>query len=336
MRPRALLAVGIGVGIAFLACSAERKGQLVIAVTTDMRPGEDFNRVEIEIVAGNDRRTEKLGDLGGTTKLPFTISIVEGTAPAPEVHVRIATGLATPASSTFLGDVRTVHELTANVPSDRIALARMHLDWLCTGAAELRGGAPASTCPTGQTCSAGSCIDWGHDTSTLPTYVEEDVFGGTAAASAAGECFDTVRCFAAGEMADVDLATCSIARAAGDAVNVALVPGPDEKGGICGTEACFFPLDEGERFGFRFAGTRIQLPFEACRRLAGTSSSRKRLLGVARTTACPTKTVRMPTCGPWSSARGGSYTDQAPSPIGYRDASVDSSADATASPDAGQ
>jgi hypothetical protein len=294
----------------FLSCQAEPKGQLMIAVTTDMKPGTDFDAVEVEITAGSDRHAQRFDEAGGTLKFPFTMAVVEGTSPSPEIHVRVVT----------TGLNRNVHELTAVLPSDRIALARVHVDWLCSGV----------TCETGQSCSGGLCFDWTRDSGALPTFAEPEVFGGRTFAEGDGACFDTVNCFASGQMVDVDLDTCSVARPASDALNVALVPPPGRPTGICGSEACFVPLDANERFGFRIAGTRIHLPFEACTRIRDG-----RLLGVATTLSCPTKTVKSPTCGPWSSARGGLYTNQAPAPIGYRDASADAPTDANVLPETG-
>ena len=336
-----LVVVGVAAiaagGLTLPACKDEAKGQLIVAVTTDMKPGDDFNRVEVEITAGTDRRTERFNDVGGTLKFPFTIAIVEGSTPGTEVQVRVVTGLASPGSQTFLGEPRTLHDIAAVVPSDRIALARIHVDWLCVDSADVLGGSVASRCKVGQqTCVGGTCLDFVRQGAALPTFDERAVFGWRTAGEGDGTCFDTVRCFAAGAMTDVELETCTLARPAGDAVNVALVLPPGERMGICGTEACYLPLDIDARHGVRVAGTRLQLPFEACRRLAGTSTtSQRRLLGVAVTSACAAKTVETPTCGPWSSARGGAFTEQAPSPRGYRDADVRDAMDAADSGDAG-
>ena|GEM_PF-979391 len=72
-----------------------------------------------------------------------------------------------------------------------------------------------------------------------------------------------------------------------------------ESSGICGTSACWVPLDAHSPEGWRLQTGRIMLPSAVCDRLKDG-----RILSVAVTTACETKTSNIPLCGPWSSVPG--------------------------------
>lgn len=324
MSARRFLIGGIAIGLAATAamhagCKSTPKSELMIAVTTDLTPGKDFDRLQIEVVSGNNpkqtRRFEEIGSQGLLT-FPFTFALVEGTEDT-DVQVRILAGSSAGVESE-VGSPLLIREIVTRMPKEGISLLRVHLDWLCLGAAKARADrSVVSSCDRGLTCIAGRCADWTVDSSKLPAFDERDVFGGTSSAAGDGDCFDTARCFGSGFMAQVRKEDCSIAPPAGGAgTNVALVPVPGA-GGVCGSAACFAPLDSDGNQGWERRGERIVVPPPACERIGATSGGQRALVGIAVTTTCNTKSQRLPTCGDWSSARGNAATFFVGPPAGY-------------------
>jgi hypothetical protein len=333
VRLATLAAIGGAVVVAVVAtsCKPDPKGALVIAVDSDHTPGVDFDRFQIQITSSNsnDKYDNPVDELGrpGLLTFPTTLSIVSNDDPSTSVHIRVLTGRAS-GGGTRVGAPRTLREVVTNVPADRVALLHLTIDWLCVGAAKPEpDGYVEGLCPEGLTCIAGQCVDWTIDAATLPAYDESEVFGG-GSRRGDGECFDTLACFSQGAIADVSLDDCSVALpAGGPGANVALVLAPSE-GGICldaTNGPCLVPLTSGAREGYRVAGDRALLPRAACDRLAEAPDVRK-VIGVATTAACATKTERLPTCGPWSPYRRALGAEGAPagySPPPPRDAGHD-------------
>jgi hypothetical protein len=324
--PAALLAIG-----AVASCKPDPKGALVLAIDSDHAPGIDFDRFQIQISSSNskDKYDNLVVELGrpGLLTFPTTLSIVTNDDPSTSVHIRVITGKASGGNETQVGKPRTLREVVANVPTNRVALLHLTLDWLCVGGAKAEPDRYVEAlCAEGLTCIAGACVDWSIDSASLPEFSEEAVFGG-GSRRGDGECFDTTACFAAGEMSDVRMDDCSVALPSGIGVNVALVLVPSE-GGICADPAkgpCLVPLTQGAREGYRIVGDRAVLPRAACDRLAEAADARK-VVGVATTGACVTKTQRLPTCGDWSPYR--KPLGPAGAPAGYttpppRDAGAD-------------
>src|SRR5262249_7870274 len=110
-----------------------------------------------------------------------------------------------------------------------------------------------------------------------------------------GSCFDTLACFAGAQVVTPD-ESCTIPTPEGDRsrLNIGLVSARCQ-GGICddGSDTCVVPLDTATPAGWNVIGSRIHLPPAACRKAHG----------VLLSTACPTKTASLPTCGPWSEIR---------------------------------
>lgn len=306
------------------SCSSDAeppKGQLMVTVQTDMPIPKDVDSIRIEIstygnlLFGNDYAVGSSGLL-----IPATLAIVAGEDPSAPVHIRLI--------SRQKNKVRTLREAVTTVPPDRIGILRMPIQWLCDGQAKEVGDQVQSTCPEGQTCVAGRCEDRKIDSKTLETYAPELVFGG-GSGRGDGSCFDTVPCFSQGSGAEVDVSSCSITKPvnAGKGTNVALVmpPGSD---GICGPDACLIPLDGESPEGWRTENGQIALPPAVCDHLEAG-----KIVAVAVTTACETKTTRVPTCGPWSSVteQPGSFDAGAPDVEELRkDASVDVEPDVVA------
>jgi hypothetical protein len=212
-----------------------------------------------------------------------------------------------------LGKVRVLREATVTVPTDRVAMLRMPLNWLCyddvadvlSDATDLPTGEITKTkCGPDQTCAAGACVDATvPDPTTLPDFAPDQVFGGGAGDGGGGTCFDTLACFASPTLATVDPTTCTIAKPIGGAgVNVAMQvatgAGACEPAGM----PCFIALESESPEGWQTEAddaSRIQLPQEVCARLANS-----KLAGVVTSTACPPKQVENPPCGAGSSVGG--------------------------------
>jgi hypothetical protein len=310
------------VALAGSACREKAKGELMIAVTTDMTPGTDFDTLSIEVLYGAAPKQKRIFQQVGqpeTLRFPFTFAIIEGTE-GTKVQVRIITGIST-SRETDVGTPLTVHEVSANVPSDRIALVRMHIDFLCAGAVRPKPGAVDGICAADYACAARLCTRANREPRELTDFDERHVFGGSTAGEGKGTCFDTVRCFSQGRMEyGVDLDACTIPRPAGGGpVSVALVTAAREgqPKGICGAAACYVPLDADVPHGVQLRPDRIRLPAEVCKRLKSPPTDRTPLLGIALTQTCGTKTVDQPTCGTWSSAQGIAFTFNAGPPAGY-------------------
>lgn len=286
------------------ACSGSTlaaKGQLMLVLTSDMAAPKDFDVLHLEVKRGPDVLHSYDYDIAtGPTpnKLPATLAIVSGGDPHEAVDVRVVArqGGAT-GKARVLRDVRTL------VPTDRIAMLPIPIQWLCDGSAVERGGVIEPQCPADQTCIAGACRPITEGTDELPNYDPEQIFGEGSAA-----CFDTLACFGSGQIVKpkaVD-GVCSFPTPPpGLGLNVALV-GPPGASGICSSAACLLPLESSAVTGFSERSGAVVLPLAVCERLD--------VVQVAATTTCTTKRATQGTCGEWST--GGLGTVEAPAPLG--------------------
>ncbi|HEX3851245.1 MAG TPA: hypothetical protein VHW01_09795, partial [Polyangiaceae bacterium] len=162
------------------APSAKTRGQLMIAVATDMSIPKNMDQVVVEVLdeQGNKQSFDypvKPSDLG--KPMPGTLAIVPPNAGGQTVRVRLIAELdMSPAPPT----VRVVREAVVKVPTDRVALLPMPLHWLCDGHYQKNDdGTYQSDCANDmQTCVAGQCVDAVIATETLRDYKPELVFGG--------------------------------------------------------------------------------------------------------------------------------------------------------------
>ena len=347
LRTAFLLAMPLAVAV---ACSSTTKarGQLMVSVQTDLSIPKDIDSIGLFVYSGGTGLNLQEYQVGeASQQLPATFGIIQGSSPDEPVRIRL-TGRKN-------GALLLLSEVITTVPSGRLALLRMPLQWLCLGEANdgtdtssppesLDGSATSKCTVSEEMCVAGRCADENIDSSTLPDYDPTQVFGGASGPGENGTCLDTLGCFSTGSIATVDTSGCTIAAPSGGAgVNVALVLPPGGPG-ICDPAACLVPLDQASGYGWSTTGGAIQLPKGVCDELAA-----KDFLGVAVTTSCATKTAAMPACGSWDSASGNVGTADAAAPEGTPSSvpgqdggneSLDGSADASdggSSPnDAGQ
>ena len=262
------------------ACSkgeAERRGELMLTITTDLEPPKDFDEIHVEVLSfGSVQFSNDYAVGERDLRLPSTLGLVVGSEPTEPVTIRVM--------SSLRGRPRSLREVVTTIPRDRVATLTVKIEWLCLDQVEEQpDGTVTSTCDDGETCVGGSCVPWEVDSTTLPDYAAEDIFGG-GDGSGGGSCFDTVGCFASGYSVEVDPETCRFpaveALGPNRGVSVALVLGPGSEG-ICGPEACLVPLDAGGAGGWVEADGEIQLPPVVCDRLEAGD-----VWGVAVTTAC--------------------------------------------------
>lgn len=292
-----------------LGCSSEdepRRGQLMIALATDMSIPKDIDHVRVQVV---QTRGPVLHDQtywlepasGGDTRLPATLAVVAGESSGRAVEVRV-TG--------FRGsEARTFTKVLTAIPESRLATLRIAIQWLCDESAEhIVDDIYESACPARDgeeySCVAGACELARVDVEDLPDYDPAAVFGGGEGPDdVLGECFDTAECFDGGDDVqaggdcelDVDVPS-------GGELNVALkFPSEDSNSGsgpgICGSDGCYVPLDKDDRYGWHAdsKGT-VLLPSAACDAVLERAAESLRVCYTHRS-----KTPQFPTCGPWSS-----------------------------------
>jgi hypothetical protein len=303
---RALLLACPVLSLPGFGCSAEKakaKGQLMLALQSDMSLPDDVDQVRIQVsVQGATRfdQTYAVGAERTANKMPSTLGLVVSDDPSESVEIRVL-GL-------NAGQARTLNKTITTIPEDRIAMLRVPIQWLCDGQVDQEDDDLfTSTCPDDdegepQACIAGECKPVFVASATLPTFDPKLVFGGAKAGAGGGACFPTEDCFDRGfEVVPATDCSVSLPLADDETPSFALVT---ESDGMCSAESdtCYVPLDQSEDFGwyedFEADGEerRFVLPPAVCARLDD---------GVARalwaTRACETKIPALPPCGPWCS-----------------------------------
>ncbi len=303
----AVLALAAGPG---LACG-EKKGGLMLAVTTDMLAPKDVNVVSVSIQVGPQIKYNFIGRVTpeGEVLLPATLAIIEPDDPNAAIRVRVIAFKET--------KPRVLRDITTTSPrAGRIALLRVPLSFVndesATGALPVdnlppKAGALGTLATLGlrpladpfnpygaevvsactdpdQTMIDGECASATVDSATLPDYADELVF----AAGDRSKCFDTAPCFNGWrEVVDVDLDACTAPKG-GDVTNVALLTA--DTGACVASGECFVPIDSADD-GWRDEGDRVRLPKGVCKKLRAGAK-----LGFVGGTACARKTPDFPVC----------------------------------------
>ena len=299
--------------LALFACAAtacKAPGEVMMVVQTDMALPKDIDTVELKVsVPSQVAFDTPFSPVGAASSLLIPASLA--------VDLGSNADTTTPVTFQVIGSqahtLRIVLESVTTVPSSNVVTLAMPLQWLCLNQAQIDPSTsePVSTCPTGQTCVAGSCVDATVDSAKLPAYTAASIFGGGTGSNDDGSCFDVTKCFTGSIDTPVDTSGCTITPVG--QVNVALRV---ETGGICSPAGCFVPLDANSPSGWQAGpnGT-VQLPTAICTNpnlpagtVAGVSVS-----GV--TSACPLKTGGLPPCGPWSSSGTPPATPSATAPV---------------------
>ena len=304
-------------GVSSSGCSGKTKGQIILALQTDMSLPEDVTRVKIEVKADGASRHDQTyivdPNVDDASKIPSTLSIVAGEKESETIELKI---IALRPGNDGL-EPRTLNKTVTTMPKERIALLRVPMQWLCTGTvSEVDDGEYESDCEPedgkDMSCVAGACKDTRVNSTSLPDWAADLVFGGSDDASD-GTCFPTEECFDAGLDLMPDMTDCTVLYDPpnDDVVNFAVVAAYDALadtclGGIKSGQSCYVGLDSNRDFGWYEADEggssgerRYQLPQGVCERIADGRATRVRASSDA---AClVTKTPSYPTCGPWSS-----------------------------------
>ena len=300
---------------ALVGCSARqapRRGEVMVALSTDMSVPKDVTLLRVKIKVGTEVRYEYDFKVApdGEFHLPGTVAVVEGSKPAEVVQVEVV-GIRNLKAKP---EARVFAKITTTVPRERIALLRVPIQWLCDKTAVDDGSEEyLSTCAPENgdetSCVAGTCVSTSVAEQALPSYVPAQVYGGgNSASDPLARCFDVTACFAEAQALEPD-ADCTLSLPDdGKPLNFALQPAAND--GICDPQdrlaPCFVPLDQVEGWGWTLrttppppAGKRVvQFPPGVCQALkTGRASALRRSL------RCETKTPMFPTCGPWSEIR---------------------------------
>ncbi|HET9960372.1 MAG TPA: leucine-rich repeat domain-containing protein [Polyangiaceae bacterium] len=308
---RGLLGLAAVLGGSCSDSNAPPRGQLMIALATDMSIPKDVTTIRVKVKLNAEVRYEYDFAIApdGEFHIPGTVAVVEGSTPNPVVAVEVV-GIRTRKSGAV--EARTFSKSVTTIPRERIATLRIPVQWLCDGTAVDDGtGEYLSTCApeNGEetACRAGECKPVAVPPETLETFDPKALYGGAATPEdPLARCFDTVACFEKGADLEVPDGQDCVLSVAGEPsqLNVALRM-PASGDGICpegnNEGGCFVPLDQDRDWGWSFepgaeAGrTTLRLPRAACEAVR-----KGRALGLRVSSACESKTSKYPTCGPWS------------------------------------
>lgn len=291
----------------FLGCTDEptTKGQVMLAVSTDMSIDTDLDRVDVIVERENGKVFNETVDLypkSGGLFTPGTYAIVEGAEPGEEVRVSLVARRGKTS--------RVVRELSTKLPRERVAMVNMPIQWLCESEVTSDGKQSACLADSSKgdkTCNLGLCEDLAVAESQFEEYDPETLYGGyesSLEAARAGACFDVIRCFDGSERIQVDRDTCSFKRPSGmKTPNVGLVVDND---GHCNevTGTCYIALEKSKAYGWTEVDGTIKLPPAVCSRL-----DNGKVLAVVATGSCDTKLFNTPTCGPWLGPTGSNDRD---------------------------
>lgn len=300
-RPSRWLVVLYAAFIALaIACNGKTlppQGEVVVVIATDVALPDAIDKIRLEIQVRGVTKLANDYEVGaGRLLVPATLGVLQGDDPSAPVSFRLIGRKG--------GAAKLVRDVITTIPNERIVSLRMPIRWLCDDTAQDKlpitnpPTVEPKRCPLGQTCIGGDCYGPEIDPNTLPEYTDVD--------RGDGVCFDVPACLGGATVADLDLATCTIAKPPDAAtLNVALRV---DKDGVCDpiTGVCWVALDHqltaGPLDGWRIKGDRIELAQEVCRR---SSTSPPRVLSVVTSTTCPAKPPNLPLCGPWRPADGG-------------------------------
>lgn len=285
---------GLALAFTLLLASAcgreETKGQIVVALTSNMPIPKDITHLSVQVKQAGVLRYEDIVQIGPNRQpVPTSFTIVRGKRPGDQVFIKVA--------AWQVLALRQVREVVTTVPANRIAALPIELQWFCDGKVEpysrpqnasVNSDEISSSCLSGQTCIDGACVDATIDSDTLEDFDFDKIY---RAPDADPPCFNVPECFASASQVVVRQSDCSIdAPEGGQGVNVAIETTGD---GFCATNnRCFIPLDGFSSTGWTTTeGARLKLTAGAC-------AANDAIKGVAVTTACPTKTLSVPTCAP--------------------------------------
>jgi hypothetical protein len=320
------------------ACTAQPKGALILAVSTDMQAPKDVDVVSIYVETAGVPKFNYLGRVlpDGSVSLPSTLAIVEPDDPTAQVRIRVIM-FQTQSSGNAIA--RVMRDVVTTVPDGHTGLLRMPLNFLDDGSAagtlpasQVPNPAGASPVPEGETmfqpadpiptdpgyikptCDfsqnltsvAGQCVDANVDSTKVPEYSDDLVYG-TGGTPDNAQCFPVDQCLSqatAVAMTTITMAadgSCSFPIQAGETGqnwNCALQTMDQKHTGRCvgpnGGPPCYVPLesDPGEGFTVQPGKAVVMVPGVCSKLMNGTAQL------VVDKTSCATKVEATPVCQP--------------------------------------
>ncbi|MGH7439536.1 MAG: hypothetical protein ACRENE_27930 [Polyangiaceae bacterium] len=300
------------------SCSAPAKGSLMLAVSTDMQAPKDVDLLSVFVTSDSAVKLDYLGRVApaGSLTLPATLAIVQPDNPDAQLNIRV---------TFFKGQTaRVTRDIVTTVPRNRTALLRVSLGYLDDG--DVTGTLPAqylpgptaggasvpdgdtnyspidepgavlsTTCPFGssETSIDGECVDNAVDSSKLPDYSDDAVFGsGGAKASVPVDCFDVATCFGtATPVVGLDRSQCTLPLPAGaNAASFNLALQTSATGACVATGTCYVPLVSDATAGWSVSGGTVKLLPGVCKKMNATGAQ------LVQAVACPTRTLSDPVC----------------------------------------
>lgn len=294
---------------ALSSTSCAFQGELVVAVQTDMALPKDIDSIQIMVsVLGTlkyDSTFENIGADPAAIKLPATLALLGPEQVGDPVKIRVI--------GRKNGLVRVTRDVVTTVPEGRIVMLPIKLEGLCVDfdVEDPTEHTITSRCQAGQTCVAGSCLSSDLSPDVLRDFDAADIFGG-GTGRGDGDCFDVTQCFlGAAPLEPLSTSPCTY-RAPADtaAFNVAILT---EITGSCGAASCLLALDTNNDTGWRRDEKgNVVLPLGVC-----DPTLPNAVLGVVYapvTEECRPKTLKLPTCGPWSSVGAAPVVPETPVP----------------------
>jgi alpha-tubulin suppressor-like RCC1 family protein len=324
LRRCALLLPFLAAPFVTQGCADERAPGILIALDVDGDVPKDIDSLRLVVKAGGQIVYDQSTNVGANAqRVPATFKLVK-TGDDPTVPIT-ARAIAYSGATAIV-----VNQLTATAPTDRVALLRLPVHFLCYGQTRPEAttdGTPlvTSACADDETCQAGTCTQmatvldradkqFGNgvglapqpasagtiSTESLPTVAPGDVFGGSDG-DGNGTCFDVPAAFKNARQVVPD-AACTIDAFAG-VRNIGLVTGAaagkSRPGIVDGLGRSIVPLWMESDWGAYTEGARLRLPPAVCQKLKDGS-----VTGVlASDDYFVEKSAKYANCGVWSSVR---------------------------------
>lgn len=278
----------------------------MLVFSTDMSVPKDVTSVGLYIFAGGapisfgEYEAVDVGTGNYLVRFPSTFAVVSnGKASAP-VRVQLVAYRRGPNGAR---EPLVLREAVTTVPTQRVAMLRMPLQWINQGGIIGQTATPGSLlksdCPgDNQGYLDGACGSIEVDVDKLPDFSEAEVFGGGNASGDGGRCLDLASTFDNATTLPVDLRDCSAPLPAdASTLNLAVEA---KANGVCigpgGAPPCYVVLDAQPSVGAGWTTNagRVRFSPGLCRRL-----ERGDALRVVAASGFPAKTERTPVCAPW-------------------------------------
>ncbi len=218
----ALSCVGACIAPLFASCDGKTiaaPGSVMVSITTDMQARKDIDQIGLIVTSGGKVIFDDVQSIAPQIYFPTTTALVGSRDEARPVHIRVYA---------FHGsESRVLRQAITTVPKDRSVLLRLPVEWVNDGSAigtlspgqllkdvidplekDFVGALNPTLkpkCGAGETMIGGKCVSAEIDSSTLPEYKEEAVFGGGGAESG-GACYDVTTCFSTATLIPLDTA----------------------------------------------------------------------------------------------------------------------------------